>query len=745
MRNTIIILLLSLSAMTLFTTCKNPGIDYNTFAITEENIQPEAYKVMVSGEYDFLGEVMSIKLNIGLDEQLTDAESHTMDLDNQSFSITVDSLNPYTSYYYCYVVEFDNHHKLLTDVNTFTTLSTRPIVRNLEIKAIDSTTLKVTCIVDEDFGMAITERGVCWNHTGAPTLNDNHVKEQGNGLGEYTCEITGLEPNFPYFVCAYAKNEMGVSYAEPPLRDDLATPTVTASIITFAQSSVVCRGSIENEGSGPVLQRGIHFGVTPEPDNNWSYVPSIPNNQNVFDVPLDGLLSNTTYYFRAYATNIIGTGYSDIDSLILASDTFTIEVSSSPDEGGEVTGGGNYRIDESCTVTATPATGYEFVNWTEGGVEVSPNASYTFTVTRNRNLVANFSMKYTITATANPSEGGTVSGGGVYLSGTICTLTANPNTGFEFENWTDSNGNVVSFDNPYYHHVTGNQQLRANFIREGFSSINALFSVSYYQKVYFSKGNLQFKASTNTWRFAENQWDYVGNNELGTVYENGVKCDNSLISSSYNGWIDLFGWATSGYHNPSDTQNVDYQPWSSSTGSLSYGPSETSVELTGSFQNYDWGVYNQITTNGTWRTLTNKEWDHIFRVRNASTVNGTPNARFAKARVNNVLGVVLFPDNYTHPSGVEQPTGINGVTDWNGYNYSTDEFALMQAAGAVFLPASGKRSRNEVTELNIGHYWSVTSNNRSTAYDLTFNQDSLTVTPRNRWDGLSVRLVCPAQ
>ena len=83
-------------------------------------------------------------------------------------------------------------------------------------------------------------------------------------------------------------------------------------------------------------------------------------------------------------------------------------------------------------------------------------------------------------------------------------------------------------------------------------AINGLFSVSESAQVYFSQGNLQYQASTGIWRFAEHQWDYVGGTEpeygiYGNVYELGVRCDNTLISQNYDGWIDLFPWATSGH------------------------------------------------------------------------------------------------------------------------------------------------------------------------------------------------------
>ena len=84
-------------------------------------------------------------------------------------------------------------------------------------------------------------------------------------------------------------------------------------------------------------------------------------------------------------------------------------------------------------------------------------------------------------------------------------------------------------------------------------SINGLFSVSATQQVYFSKGNLQYRASTNTWRFAEHQYDCCGSN-------------NQSVSSTYSGWIDLFGWGTSGYNHGA----VCYQPWSGGVNANNY-------------------------------------------------------------------------------------------------------------------------------------------------------------------------------
>ncbi|GAB1404484.1 hypothetical protein MASR1M74_16630 [Lentimicrobium sp.] len=86
--------------------------------------------------------------------------------------------------------------------------------------------------------------------------------------------------------------------------------------------------------------------------------------------------------------------------------TFTIIATASPVEGGTVTGAGNYTYNQTATLIATPAVGYEFVNWTENGDVVSTDSEYTFTVTSNRTLVANFETQtFTIIATASPVEG----------------------------------------------------------------------------------------------------------------------------------------------------------------------------------------------------------------------------------------------------------------------------------------------------------------------------------------------------
>jgi hypothetical protein len=384
--------------------------------------------------------------------------------------------------------------------------------------------------------------------------------------------------------------------------------------------------------------------------------------------------------------------------------------------------------------------------------QASENGTVYFIRTDNTSQIPN----YTISVSANPTDGGTAAGGGAYEENQSCTVSATANSSYTFTNWTE-NGMVVSTNSTYTFIVSGNRILVANFTYTGGTpptgAINGKFTINANgDKVYFSQGNLQYQASTNTWRFAENQYDYVGS-------------DNSNISQTYSGWIDLFGWGTSGYHDSSDPYNVNYQPWSTSYDSISaaynyygYGPSTNmpSPNLTGSSANYDWGIYNAISNGGNqagqWRTLTGRgsgEWYYIFNTRSASTVNGVANARYAKAKVNSVQGVILFPDEYTHPGGVVQPVGINetGNAGWTGNNYTANDFGLMEQQGAVFLPAAGYRGATSVYSVgSSGDYWSASYCNSHCAYYVDFAGSNLVTNYYIMHHyGHSVRLVCPAE
>ena len=285
----------------------------------------------------------------------------------------------------------------------------------------------------------------------------------------------------------------------------------------------------------------------------------------------------------------------------------------------------------------------------------------------------------------------------------------------------------------------GGETVSGGFDENGASY--AVFKVFNNRTVHFSKGNLQFTTTgthatvdggtaTGTWRFAEHQYDCIG-------------ADNANISSTYTGWIDLFCWATSGWNSGARA----YQPWSTETLYTAYYPGfdgDYDHHLTGGYAYADWGVYNAISNGGNqagmWRTLAKNEWDYLLSTRNASTVSGVANARYARATIGSVTGLIIFPDSFTMPTGISvAASSINSSSaEYADNTYTTEQWSQLESNGAVFLPTAGYRSGTVVRSGAGGWYWSSSYKDAHYAWGMcgTGMTDYC-----SRGEGISVRLV----
>ncbi|MCO5229726.1 MAG: T9SS type A sorting domain-containing protein [Chitinophagales bacterium] len=178
------------------------------------------------------------------------------------------------------------------------------------------------------------------------------------------------------------------------------------------------------------------------------------------------IFKNWTEEGKVISTNKVMNFKATSDRTLIANFTpqaFNIDISASPIEGGTLSGAGKYNYNESATVTAYASEGFEFKNWTVNGVIVSTDSAYSFKVTGDKTLIANFSPQaFNIDISASPIEGGTLSGAGKYNYNESATVTAYASAGFSFLNWTE-NGVIVSTDSIYQFTVTENKSLIANF------------------------------------------------------------------------------------------------------------------------------------------------------------------------------------------------------------------------------------------------------------------------------------------
>ena len=228
-------------------------------------------------------------------------------------------------------------------------------------------------------------------------------------------------------------------------------------------------------------------------------------------------------------------------------------------------------------------------------------------------------------------------------------------------------------------------------------------------KVQFSRGNLQatYDGGNWTWGFAEKQWDYIGDAAANTAV-NG----NGTVSA--NGTVDLFCWSTT----------ASYYGIHNNTGITFYA---------GDF--IDWG---DLIGDG-WRTLTKDEWERV--------VVGHPHGQ---ATVNGIHGLVVMPDGWTHSS---TPGGLSFEQipkNWTTNQYTAAEWEILEAYGALFLPAAGVRYGSSVGGIGFsGGYWSATSyrgpetNDYPGAYYAAFLQDGSDIEEDYLYYASSVRLARP--
>ncbi len=251
---------------------------------------------------------------------------------------------------------------------------------------------------------------------------------------------------------------------------------------------------------------------------------------------------------------------------------------------------------------------------------------------------------------------------------------------------------------------------------EGSSDVLAgAFSVAEGKQIAFSRGNLQYTQSTATWAFAENQYDMLGE----------ANVSGSVLADK----IDLFGWST----------NNETAKWGIST----------STEYTDYASDFvDWG--KNIGDGTTYRTLTYDEWCYLRYTRtNADNLIGVARINLNSDGSQYANGLILLPDSWTCPEGVNFKSGFAdsyGVDYYATYQtFSLAQWQKLEAAGAVFLPASGDRYGSNVDDVQgYGYYWSATASGSDLAFGLGFvsnyagtsNYDGL-----NRGLGQAVRLV----
>ena len=551
-------------------------------------------------------------------------------------------------------------------------------VTTVEPTYITATRAVVESTVTIGEGNHVFARGVCWGTEEMPTVDGSHTSDEPS-TGSFSSVLLDLRPTTTYYVRAYVVSDNGLAYGGEQI---FTTPE--CDYIDLGLPSGLLWATC-NLGAEAPEDYGYYFawGETEPKDN---YTLSTYQYCNGSYKTLTKYCNNSSYGYNGFTDNLT--------TLLPEDDAATANWGSgwrmpTKEEWQE--------LYNNTTVTWTTQNGEE---------------GRLFTATNGNSLFLPAAGYYQNMGHYNYCEYG------YYWSSSL--YTDNPDTGW-----------MLNFGSSYGY-VGNGVRYRGYPVRpvhRPMGAIKGKFTInSNGNQVYFSQGNLQYQASTNTWKFADNQYDYIGS-------------DNGNISSTYSGWIDLFGWGTSGWN----SGNTYYHPWDSNKSSGStYGPLGQ-YNLTGSYANADWGVYNPISNGGNqsnqWRTLTQPEWNYVFNTR--TTTSGI---RYAKANVNNVNGVILLPDDWSSNIYSLSNTNSSGAS-FSSNTLTASQWSTLEQAGAVFLPAAGYRYGTSVGNVgSLGHYWSASYGDSYNARYVLF-RDSVLYTGNNNYRcyGYSVRLVRVAE
>ena len=472
----------------------------------------------------------------------------------------------------------------------------------------------------------------------------------------------------------------------------------TTQVTNVTSSTATAGGVVTFDGNTSVTERGVCWGRNTNPDVGANHLVA-GSGTGSFTCEISGLEPATTYYVRAYAINNIGISYGTQVS-------FTTLTS-----GGNNGGGASGDLPTVVTNTVsnvTQSTAVCIGNVTNGGSSSVTARGVCWSTSQN------------------PTTNDSYASGGTGTGSFTCEMTGlSANTTYYVRAYATNEvgtayGNQIDF-------TTESQPGTPT------GAINGLFSVDGSKNVYFSKGNLQYigSASTPYWKFAENQWDYLGT----------TTGQNSAYQTIDR---DLFGWGTSGYN----YEYTYYNPWSTEGYAGAYGP----VDFSNLQGKSDWG-YNAINNGGNtenqWRTPTKEEWDYILNFR--PTQSGV---RFAKATIikingnKSINGLIILPNNWstsyynlasTNDAYSEYSSNQISVSDWTN---------IFEAKGAVFLPAAGRRYETSVYENDVrGFYWSTTHSGQYSAIEFNFGDFTMNIASwyENRSHGYAVRLIQDAK
>ena len=599
-----------------------------------------------------------------------------------------------------------------------------------------------------------------------PAVGDVIQSQWGNatyrGNGQWRGNISQFHPGYGY---------MYKSARTVPVQLTMGTPLLQLSVTTAEPTditpySATSGGSITTDAY--VFAKGIcwatHPDATPMDDDHSEN----GSGDESFTAEMTDLSQNTTYYVRAYAVTRNGITYGNEVSFTTIP-IWTIEATSNPMDGGTITGTGDYEQNAVCTLTAIANEGYIFANWTENGEVVSTDATYTFTVNMNRNLVAIFGI---------PCAGTYVDLG--LPSGTLwatCNVGADIPEGYgDYFAWGETQ------PKDYYEWITYQYRMGSipseNFMTKYCNNSNYGYNgFTDNLNTLLPEDDAATANWGSDWRMpTKEEWQELYNNTTCTwTTQNGVNGrlftannGNSLfLPAAGNRWLyDLNDVDSYGdYWSSSLDTDYPYFAWKFGFDSDDYYMGQNyryigrSVRAVRSSQNHAY-VDLGLPSGLLWATCNvgadNPEdygdyfaWGETTPKDTYTSANYTYSDNPAILPSDHDAATANWGNGWRMPTQAEWQELLNNTTvTWTTQNGVYGRLFTASNGSSLFLPAAGYRSVYSLYDAgSYGNYWSSSLHTGSpyNAWKLNFNSDGYYMSGSGRYYGRSVRPVRSSQ
>lgn len=292
-----------------FAACeRNEEVIVCTVTIADEKVKTEYPIATITCALQTEATLEEVVVHLSQTQDFADYIAQAMTLqEDGTYTTQFTNLSEDVLYYIRYEV---GNRYTSQQVSQLTTLivTTKPELITTSPKNISMFSAMVGGEVLKDNGYDVTSRGVCYGVNENPTLEDNTIL-RGQGLGTFTCEVTGLTSETVYYVRAFATNANGTTYGQQVTFTTKSAPAVYTDdpAINITAHSAMVSGGYTSDGGEAITDCGICYSLSSNPTTKDSTI--VHTVAPSFECTLENLRPNSTYYARAYVINKNGTAY----------------------------------------------------------------------------------------------------------------------------------------------------------------------------------------------------------------------------------------------------------------------------------------------------------------------------------------------------------------------------------------------------------------------------------------------------